>query len=119
MARSALTKTASARNLTGLNLGTMTFTTLATGAGNGRYWSHADTDLILLKNDTGGPATFTLVFTQGSEYTRFGFSLSSPTLVIADGKVYALRLGDLFRDATGLINIDCDVAGKAAVLETN
>ena len=117
MARSALTKTTSSRNLTGINLGTTTFTTLATGAGNGKYWTHSGNDLILLKNDTGGPATFTLVFTTPAEYTRYSLSVASPTLIVADGKVYALRLGDLMTDASGQINIDCDVAGKIAVLD--
>ena len=116
MTRSAVTKQTVARNLTGYNLASISFVATGVGAGNGRYWSHLQSDVVLLKNDTGGAAVFTIVFTAPSEYTRFGMTIASPTVTVADGKTVALRLGELLQDTSQQILLDCDVAGKVAVL---
>jgi len=117
MTRAAVSsKQTISRNLTGTNLASVSFTTLSTGSGNGRYWTHSQGDVVLLKNDTGGPATFTVVFTAPAQYTQFGMTIASPTIVVADGKTVAVRLGELLQDTSGQILLDCDVAGKVAIL---
>lgn len=116
MTRSAVTKQTVSRNLTGLNLASVSFVATGVGSGNGRYWSYLPGDVVLLKNDTGGAAVFTAVFSTPAEYTRFGMTVASPTITVADGKTVALRLGELLLDTSGQILLDCDVAGKVAVL---
>jgi len=119
MARSELTKTSCARGMTGSVLTDATFTTLSTGSGNGVYFSYLGTDLIVLKNDTGGDATFTFVISTPSSYSTYGITITSPTVVVANGKTTLIRVSDLFKDADGEINIDCDVAGKVLVYNLN
>lgn len=117
MARSALTKTTLARNVTGVNLTDLSYTALTLGANNGKTWAHLESDLIVLSNETAGDAVYTFVLTTPSAYSQFGGSLASGTITLAAGVKQIVRVNDVVKDATGLINVDCDVAGKIAVLD--
>jgi len=117
MARSALSKTSLARNLVGSVLTDETFTELATGTGNGVYFPLLGTDLIVLKNDTGDVATFTIVVTTPAGYTTFGITVPSPTIEVADGKTVVLRVADVLKDGDGNVQVDCDVAGEMLVYD--
>jgi len=110
-------KTAIARDLTGVNLTDATFQTLVAGGSNGAKFTYAETDIVILKNDTGGDAVFT--FTVGStpgSFATFGVTTTSPTKTVADGKTLIVRLSDLFKNSSGEVVITCDVAGKLLVL---
>lgn len=115
MATTEHEKTNFARNTTGVNITDLTFATMATGAGNGRTWQHNVNDVILLKNDSGGPATFTLKAVTPSRFSAMGITVPDRTIVVADTKTVALRVSDVFA-ADGIITLECDVAAKLAVL---
>lgn len=94
------------------------FATLSTGSGNGVDFAYEDDLLVALKNDTGGSATFTLKIPANAQISTNGGSITSPTRVVADGKTFLMRLDKVFRDgATGLVTIECNVAGKVLVLD--
>jgi len=92
------------------------FTTLGAGSGNGVEFAYADAAIVVLKNDTGGAATFTLKASLGSGFTAYGAALTNPTIAVATGKTYLLRLDGVFRDSAGKVTIECSVAGKVLVL---
>ena len=118
MAAATITKVAIPHTSAGYNLtDSADFTTLVAGSGNGVQFTHESDLIIVLKNDTGGSATFTLKIPASSSLTTYGGSITSPTIVVANGKTYLLRLDTLFRDgSTGYVTIECNVGGKALVL---
>ena len=117
MARSELTITSlGAITANGTNLTDATFTTLSTGSGNGVYFDYDSNDLVVLKNDTGGAAVFTLVLVSPTSITDIGGSLTNPTVSVANGKTHVLRLTDALKQTDGDAYIDCYVAGKILVL---
>jgi len=117
MARTPLTKTSLARNVTGVNLTDLSYTALTPGSNNGATWAHLESDLIVLSNETAGDAVYTFVLTTPAAYSQFGGSLTSGTITIAAGVKQIVRVNDVLKDANGLVNVDCDVAGKIAVLD--
>jgi hypothetical protein len=117
MARVALTKTTLSKAVTGNNLTDATFTTITLGANNGVYWTYASTDLIILKNDSGGAAVYTFDLTTPAAYTALGITVTDPTITVDNGDTVILRVNELFRDANRRINVDCDVAGKILVYD--
>jgi len=119
MATQSVTKTAIPHNATGLNLTDATFQTMTTGSGNGSIWTHSDDDIVVLKNDTGGTATFTLKLssTAKTPATNYGSTVADPTVSVADGKTKLIRMdSSSFRDASGNATVECNVAGKIIVL---
>lgn len=92
------------------------FTTLVAGSGNGVTFDFADDDLVVLKNDTGGSATFTLKAVLQSAYTAYGVTVTNPTKVVATGKTFLLRLSNVFKGTGNKVTIECSVAGKVLVL---
>lgn len=119
MAATEIAKDTIPRTNAGYNLtDSADWNTMSTGAGNGVKWTaEPGTDLIALKNDTGGPATFTFKINQPSGYSTFGVTISDVTLAVADGKTYFVRLSSLFKDANGVITVECNVAGKIIVFD--
>lgn len=117
MSRSALSKTTMARNMTGIDLAAAIYTALTPGSNNGKTWAHANSDVILLKNGTAGDAVYTFVLTTPTAYSTVGGSLSSGTITIGTGVTQILRVTDVLKDANGLVNVDCDVAGSVSVLD--
>lgn len=115
MARTAIT-TVSIPN-TGVNITDATYTTMATGTDNGVTFPHDSRDVIILRNDTGGPATFTLIVNVPPELTAIGVTPANQTVVVATGKTVLLKPGTAIigSDTARTIAIDCDVAAKILV----
>ena len=92
------------------------FTTLVAGSGNGASFDYQSNRVLILKNDTGGAAVFTVKITQPAAYTALGITIPSPTITVATGKTW-LVTPDQLMAPSGLstITIECDVAGKALV----
>lgn len=92
------------------------FTALVSGAGNGVSFAWASNDLVVLKNDSGSSATYTIKLGPFNGITNYGGSITNPTIVIANNKSYFARLDSQFADASGNVVIECSVAGKALVV---
>lgn len=102
---------------TGYNLtDSVDFTTMSAGAGNGVSFAQDNSHRIILKNDTGGAATFTVKIPTASAYTPFSLALPDLAIAVANGKTYVLEPASIFRQSDGNIYIDCSVAGKILVL---
>lgn len=109
-------KTSLPRDLVGVNLTDATYQVLIAGAGNGAQFTFLGTDIVILKNDSGGAATYTFKVIPSVAQAAAGATVTSPTVVVANNKSVALRLDDIFKNANGIITIECDVAGKLLVL---
>lgn len=114
MARATITRTAVP--VTGLNLTDATYSTLATGAGNGVEVPYREADLIVLKNGTGGAAVFTLKAKQPTQYSEQSVTVPDKTVTVAAGKTWVYPTATIFRQNDGDIYIDCDVAGAVLAL---
>lgn len=114
MARVAASRTAFPD--TGINLTDASFTTLATGANNGVEVPLFDPDILVLKNDTGGAAVFTVKVPQPSEFSEQSITVPDKTYSVATGKTYLIPANLIYRQSDGDVYIDCDVAGKVLVL---
>ena len=113
MARTTITATAIPA--TGLNLTDATYATLGTGAGNGVAFPHDGNQRIILKNDTGGAATFTIKVPTPASYTDIGVTFPDMTVAVANGKTHEFKPAAVWRQSDGAIYIDCNVAGKVLV----
>lgn len=92
------------------------FSTLVTGSGNGVSFAWSGGDVVVLKNDSGSSATYTIKFGPFASITGVGGAVTNPTIVIANNKTYMVRLDSQFADANGNVTIECSVAGKALVV---
>ena len=92
------------------------FTTLSTGAGNGASFAYDGNNLIVLKNDTGGAAVYTVKVPTPSTYSGLSLTIPDMTVSVANGKTWLLEPNSVFRQSDGNVYIDCDVAGKILVL---
>lgn len=102
---------------TGYNLIDSTdFTTLSTGDSNGIMVQFDPSDILILKNDTGGPAVFTLKVPGENKYSDKGIAVPDQTVTVADGKTWIYQLTGVFKQSDGKVYVDCDVAGKLLVL---
>lgn len=118
MPRSALTKTVEvALTSNGLNLTDATYVTMSTGAANGVTFDHDGADLVVLKNDTGGDATFTIKVPAPASLTAIGATVADIDIVVVTAKTHVMRLPSILKQTDGKIYIDCDVAGKILVLD--
>lgn len=113
MARTAIDRTAVP--VTGLNLTDATFATLATGAGNGVEIPYREADVIVLRNDTGGSAVYTIKVRQPSQYSGQGITVPDKTVTVATGKIWLYLTDPIFKQTDSDLYIDCDVAGKVLV----
>ncbi len=115
MARTTITATAVPD--TGLNVTDATFATLGTGASNGVTFPYDGNNRILLKNDTGGAATFTIKLPTPTTHSNLGVTVPDMTVAVANGKTYEFKASSLqvARQSDGAIYIDCNVAGKVLV----
>lgn len=93
------------------------FATLGTGAGNGVAFTYAAKDVVVLKNDTGGTAVFTLKVPSPAAYTLKGLTVPDESVSVANGKTYLYPLSSIFKQSDDSVYIDCDVAGKVLVLQ--
>ena len=117
MAATLITATSVPQSVTGLNITDATYSTLTSGGSNGVKFTAPASGLVLLKNDTGGSAVFTVNMSTPTSISAYSGSVTSPTITVATGKTYLLRLSEIFKDSSGQITITCDVAGKVIVLD--
>ncbi len=113
MARAAITATPIPA--TGLNITDATYATLGTGTGNGVSVPYDGNTRIVLKNDTGGAASFTVKVPTPTSYTDIGVTFPDMTVAVANGKTWEFKPAAVWRQADGAIYIDCNVAGKVLV----
>lgn len=99
---------------TSVNITDATYTTMGTGADNGVTFEYNNSDVVILRNDTGGNATFTLIVVPIAELTNIGVTPANQTIVLPTGKIALLKPGAAIIGAapSRTINIDCDVAAK-------
>lgn len=117
MAAVDITEDIQAIEATGYNLtDSADFTTLVTGAGNGIKFEYNDRLAIILKNDTGGAATFTILVPQIAILTEAGVTVPDADIAVATGKTYLVQQAYAFKDEDGYITIECDVAGKILLI---
>ena len=119
MARTAITATTiTGIDSNGYNLtDSSDFDTLSTGAANGVSFAHDPADVVILKNDTGGAAIFSLITGATGTITAIGGSVVDATVTVAAGKTHVLPgLPTVLKQTDGDAYIDCDVAGKILVL---
>jgi hypothetical protein len=117
MATTAITKITLPHTNAGYNLtDSASFTTMATGSGNGVTFSYSASDIVVMKNTTGGTATYTLKIPTIGALSAFGATVTNPTNTVAAGKTELMRLDPVFQDSSGLVTIECDVAGSILVL---
>lgn len=118
MTRSALTKTTpTAWSSNGTNITDASYTTMSTGDGNGVTFSHDITDVIILLNDSGGTATYTVIAEPVASVTAIGGTITDPDITVANNKTHVLKPIAGMSQTDGDIYIDCDVAGKIIVLD--
>lgn len=113
MARATITATAIPA--TGLNLTDATFATLGTGASNGVSFVYDGNTRVVLKNDSGSAATFTIKVPTPTSYSDIGVTFPDMTVAVANGKMYEFKPAAVWRQSDGNIYIDCNVAGKALI----
>ncbi len=114
MARTTIARTTV--TATGFNLTDATFTTMATGAGNGIEVPYHAGDLIVLRNDTGGAAVYTIKTAQPASYSGWGLTVTDLTVTVAAGKIWVIEPTAIWKQSDSDLYIDCDVAGKVLVL---
>lgn len=109
--RIALPETAAGYNLTD----SADFTTMTAGAGNGVRFDYGASDVVVLKNDSGGTRIYTGKIVVVANYTAYGAAVTDPTVSVATGKTYLWRLNEAFKDGSNKITVECDGAGKILV----
>ena len=115
MARTAITATT--LTATGYNLTDSTdFETMSTGAGNGVEIPFNKNHIMILKNGTGGEATFTLDVPANTNYSNKGVTIPDATEAVADGDTHLYVMSAIFKQSDGDVYVDCDVAADILVL---
>lgn len=95
----------------------ITWTALTAGSNNGRYFSFNDAECLLLYNDTGGAASFTIPLTEGDDLDALNITLNDKTIALDNTDHKLCVVSSKYMDGNRNINIDCDVAGKIAVVK--
>lgn len=95
----------------------ITWTALTAGSNNGRYFSFNDSECLLLYNDTGGAASFTIPLTEPDDYSDLNVTFNDKTIALDNTDHKLCVVSSKYKDSTGYINVDCDVAGKIAVVK--
>lgn len=117
MAAVSINKVTVPRSMSGYNLtDSADFTTLVSGAGNGVTFGFSSSDIVVLKNDTAGSAVYTFKVRVPTEWSTYGVTATDPTITVAAGKTVLVKLADIFKDSSGNVTIECDVAAKVLVL---
>lgn len=97
-----------------------TYDVMSTGDGNGVSFSYGSNDIVILNNDSGGPAVYTFKISdqgQGASIETVGGVVTDPTVTVPDGEVHLVRaVNELFRNSDGDVYVDCDSAAKIGVL---
>ena len=97
----------------------ITWTALTAGSDNGVYFSFNDAEAFLIYNDTGGAASFTIPLTEDSDLSALNITYNDKTVALDDTDHKFCIVSSKYKDASSppVIAIDCDVAGKVAVLK--
>ena len=95
----------------------ISWTTLVAGSNNGRYFSFNDAEMLLIYNDTGGAATFTIPLTEGDDLDALNITFNDKTISCDNNDHQFCVVSSKYKDADNYINVDCDVAGKIAVVK--
>jgi hypothetical protein len=95
----------------------ISWTTLVAGSSNGRYFSFNDAEMLLIYNDTGGAATFTIPLTEGDDLDALNITFNDKTISCDNNDHQFCVVSSKYKDADNYINVDCDVAGKIAVVK--
>lgn len=115
MARTAINPTALTK--TGYNLtDSADFETMSTGADNGVEFIFDPSDIVVLKNPTGGDAVYTFKVPGETRYTDYGASITDDTITVGAGDTWVRPISNIFKQSDGKIYVDCDVAGEILVL---
>lgn len=117
MARTAIANNHSLAADTGLNLTDAAVETMSTGAGNGVEVPYAGNKKVLLRNDSGGAATYTFKVPTPSNYSAIGATVPDIDVEVANGKDVLMPLAAVMQQSDDKVYIDCDVAGKIAAIE--
>ena len=117
MARAAIARTA--LPVTGFNLTDATYTTMALGASNGVEAPYRAGDLLILNNSTAGASVYTIKVAQPAAYVQFAVTVPDITVNVGAAKMVVVPVADLMNQAAGVVQVDCSVAGKIAVLAVN
>lgn len=113
MARATITATPI--TATGLNITDASYATLGTGAANGVSFPFDGNTRVVLRNDSGSAATFTIKVPTPTSYTDIGVTFPDMTVAVANGKTWEFKPAAVWRQSDGNIYIDCNVAGKVLV----
>jgi len=89
---------------------------MSTGAGNGVEFRLDPTDIIILKNTTGGTAVYTIKVPSPSGYSDKGVTVPDVTVSVAAGKTYLYKPSNIFKQSDGDMIVECDVAGDILVI---
>jgi len=95
----------------------ISWTTLVAGSSNGRYFSFNDAEMLLIYNDTGGAATFTIPLTEGDDLDALNITFNDKTISCDNNDHQFCVVSSKYKDADNYINVDCNVAGKIAVVK--
>jgi hypothetical protein len=95
----------------------ISWTTLVAGSNNGRYFSFNDAEMLLIYNDTGGASTFTIPLTEGDDLDALNITFNDKTISCDNNDHQFCVVSSKYKDANNYINVDCDVAGKIAVVK--
>lgn len=115
MATTAIT--ADTLTATGYNLtDSSDYTTMTAGAGNGVEFSYNANDIIILNNDSGAQAVYTIKVPQPTPYSGKSITIPDATVTVAIGKIWLYKLSAIFKQADGDVIIECDQTAKIMVL---
>lgn len=103
---------------TGLNLTDAATQTMVLGADNGIETPYVPGADILLRNDTGGAAVYTVEVPTPTEQANIGLTTPDKTVSVATAKDVLLPMAAAYKQSDGNIYIDCDVAAKIAVIKS-
>lgn len=102
---------------TGYNLtDSASFTTMATGAGNGVEFTFDANDIVILNNDTVSTAVYTFKVPAPSNFSEKGVTVPDATVSVAASKIYIYPLSAIFKQSDGDVIIECDQTAKILVL---
>ena len=93
------------------------WTALTPGTDNGRFFSFNDGEALLIYNDTGGAATFTIPLTEGDDLDALNITFNDKTISCDNNDHQFCVVSSKYKDADNYINVDCNVAGKIAVVK--
>lgn len=117
---SAVTILAQSLPFTGIVLeDTGAFTTLVAGGANGVQFEFDADYFLILRNTTGGDATFTLQLKTITDLSDYAITPTDPTVVVATGKTVLVKLSAALENTSQMVVVTCDVAAEALVMDNN